>query len=135
MNLFHPARAQNEGQPCDRQQARADAPPGSSSPPLAPAVARSCPTAADWRRFASLLGLMREGRGVCPTYRDIGAAWGFRGKASICRYLDRLQDFGLIRRLPKRARAIEITRFLVPTEVRGGDPVFLPDPNLNRRTT
>lgn len=64
----------------------------------------------DHHRFAALLQLVRDGKGVGPSFAEIGAAWGTVSKASVFRHLTRLERFGLIRRPRGRARAIEIVR-------------------------
>ena len=93
------------------------------------------PTVADYRRLALLLRLIRAGRGVGPTVREIGEAWGFRSTSMIVGFLDRLEAFGLIRRLPNRARAIEVAAHLVPVMTPEGAvmlPVADPDPSARR---
>lgn len=84
------------------------------------------PTPEDFRRLRALLALMQAGKGVAPSFRELAAAWGTASTGSARRWLHRLQSFGLIRVFPNRARAIAITRHLVPVAVGGRDPVMLP---------
>lgn len=46
--------------------------------------------------------------GAAPTVAEMGAALGLRSKSGVCRMLDQLVTRGRIRRIPNRARAIEI---------------------------
>lgn len=82
-------------------------------------------TPADWRRFAALLNLIRAGKGMGPSFNEIGAAWDIRSKGTITNYLNRIEAAGLIRRLPHRARAIEVASCLVPVMTQAG-AVLLP---------
>ena len=77
----------------------------------------------DWWRFAALLRLMRAGRGVGPSFAEIADAWGVRSKSRVSLGLDVLESEGLIERLPSRARAISVTKYLVPVRDAGGDMV------------
>ena len=83
------------------------------------------PTDADFRRLGALLALMQAGQGVAPSFREIGTVWNLRSTGMVRKRLHRLRDFGLIRMLPARARAIEITRHLVPVSIGGRDPVMM----------
>lgn len=47
-------------------------------------------------------------RGVAPSYSEMTAAMGCASKGHVGEALDRLEERGCIRRLPGRARAIEI---------------------------
>lgn len=82
-------------------------------------------TPLDWRRFSDLLGLLRRGGGVSPTYREIAAVWGV-SPGSAHHLVGRFCDAGLIRRRGHRHRAIEVCRNLVPVRRWGRDPVLLP---------
>lgn len=82
-------------------------------------------TPEDFHRFAALLALIRAGKGVGPSFAEIGAAWGIRSKGAITNYLNRIEAAGLIRRLPHRARAIEVAPYLVPVMTAAG-AVLLP---------
>lgn len=68
----------------------------------------------DWRRFSTLLALIRAGRGVGPSVSEIGATWGLSGKSLTHKYLVRLREHGLIWWIPAKARSIEVARFLAP---------------------
>lgn len=48
--------------------------------------------------------------GYSPSYLEMLAAMGLVGKAAIFRLLSGLEERGFIRRIPRRARAIEILR-------------------------
>ena len=56
-------------------------------------------TPADWRRFAALLNLIRAGKGMGPSFNEIGAAWDIRSKGTITNYLNRIEAAGLIHEL------------------------------------
>lgn len=53
---------------------------------------------------------MRQRRGVAPTYQEMAAAVGQRSKSGVHRLILGLEERGAIRRLPGKARAIEIIR-------------------------
>lgn len=82
-------------------------------------------TAEDWQRFTALLCLVRAGGGVGPSYDELAAAWGLHSRASASRMLDRLEAAGLIHRPRYLARAIVVTRCLVPVATPAG-AVLLP---------
>lgn len=46
--------------------------------------------------------------GVCPTYQQLADRVGLGSRSQVKRVLDGLEERGFLRRLPKRARAIEI---------------------------
>lgn len=46
--------------------------------------------------------------GVCPSYEEMMYATGLKAKSGIHRLIMGLEERGLIRRLPNRARAIEL---------------------------
>jgi repressor LexA len=54
-------------------------------------------------------------RGMSPSFTEMKEAMGLRSKSGIHRLLTALQERGFIRRLPGRARAIEIVRRRVPS--------------------
>lgn len=49
-------------------------------------------------------------RGFAPSYQEIMEAMQIKSKAGVQGILNRLEERGFIRRLPSRARAIEIIR-------------------------
>jgi repressor LexA len=49
--------------------------------------------------------------GVVPAYQEMADAVGLASKAGIHRMVLALEERGYIKRIPNRARAIEITRF------------------------
>ena len=63
-------------------------------------------------RQAELLAFLRDyaatHRGVMPCYREICAALGLNSKGRVGTMLDRLVQRGHLRRLPARARALEL---------------------------
>ena len=63
-------------------------------------------------RQAELLAFLRDyataHRGVMPSYGEICAALGLRSKGRVSVLLDRLVERGHLRRLPGRARALEL---------------------------
>ena len=50
----------------------------------------------------------RENGGVSPSFEDMKAAVDLKSKSGIHRLITALEERGLIRRLPNRARALEI---------------------------
>lgn len=52
----------------------------------------------------------RENGGISPSFKEIGNGINIKSKSSIYTFLDGLEERGFIRRLPDRARAIEILR-------------------------
>ncbi len=53
--------------------------------------------------------------GVCPSFDEMTEALGLRSKSGVHRIIEALEGRGFIRRIPNRARAIEVIR-------RPGDP-------------
>ncbi len=49
-------------------------------------------------------------RGVCPSYEEMGAAMSLKSKSGVHRLIISLEERGFIRRLPNRARALEILK-------------------------
>jgi repressor LexA len=49
-----------------------------------------------------------ENRGVSPSYAEMMAATGLKSKSNIHRLLKALEERQYIRRIPNRARAIEV---------------------------
>ena len=48
--------------------------------------------------------------GVAPSYEEMKEALDLRSKSGIHRLINALEERGFIRRLPHRARAIEVTK-------------------------
>ena len=67
-------------------------------------------TAVQQKLLRFIANYMSEHRGVSPTYSEMGEGIGLRAKSGIHRIVRWLEERGAIRRLPNRARAIEITR-------------------------
>lgn len=55
--------------------------------------------------------------GKMPSHSEILALCGFKSKSTINRLLNGLEERGYIRRLPKRARAIEIIKHQSPSTI------------------
>lgn len=51
---------------------------------------------------------MRENEGFCPSYDEIMRALGLKSKSGVQQIIKALEERGHIRRLPNRARAIEV---------------------------
>jgi repressor LexA len=69
-------------------------------------------------RQAECLGIIRQGiaaTGVAPSYNEIRDRMGLVSKGNVTRYVSGLEERGLIRRLPHRARAIEVVEPRLPT--------------------
>lgn len=62
------------------------------------------------RRILEFIGTRLRATGLLPTVREIGQAVGLKSSATVHRYLQRLEQLGYIRRLPRLARAIEVLR-------------------------
>lgn len=54
------------------------------------------------------------GREACPTFEEMAAAAGLKNKGSVGVHLKALEGLGYIRRLPRRARAVEVIRPVPP---------------------
>src|ERR1700752_5184601 len=73
--------------------------------------------------------------GVCPSFDEMKEALGLRSKSGIHRLITGLEERGFIRRLPHRARALEISRLpdnvaAVPSPaVAASKPVAVPTGN------
>ena len=68
-----------------------------------------------------LVTYARENEGMSPSYREMSAALGFKGKSQIYALIARLEVRGFVRKSPHRARGIEVLR--EPThEFQAGDP-------------
>lgn len=66
-------------------------------------------------------GYIKESHGVAPSFDEMAAAVQQASKSGVHRLIEALEDKGYIRRLPHRARAIDVIR-------RAGDP---PAPSTN----
>lgn len=55
--------------------------------------------------------------GVCPSYREICVSMGLTSTSGIHRLVIGLEERGFIRRLPDRARAMEVVRMPSDVEV------------------
>ena len=51
-----------------------------------------------------------EGDAVCPSFEEMRAALGLQSKSGVHRLIGALEERGYLRRLPNRARAIELLR-------------------------
>jgi len=74
------------------------------------------------RKQKELLLLIRDrvaADGVPPSFDEMKAALGLRSKSGIHRLITGLEERGFIRRLPHRARALEIMRLPEGTENKG----------------
>ncbi len=80
------------------------------------------------RKQKELLNLIRthlEEGGISPSFDEMRQALGLKSKSGIHRLITGLEERGFIRRLPHRARALEILR--LPTE-EGGADASVPQP-------
>src|SRR5260221_12059435 len=72
--------------------------------------------------------------GVCPSFDEMKDALGLKSKSGIHRLITGLEERGFIRRLPHRARALEVLRLpeavaapqREPTRARGFAPNVIP---------
>lgn len=74
------------------------------------------------RKQAELLAYMKA-QERCPSYEEMKNALGLKSKSGVHRLIDALQERGFVRRLPNRARAIEIMP--EPTELRSASTDML----------
>jgi repressor LexA len=58
----------------------------------------------------AIITYQKQNGGVSPALTDISAALGLRGKTQACEMVQALEASGYIRRLPNRARAIEVLK-------------------------
>src|SRR5260221_14229283 len=58
--------------------------------------------------------------GVCPSFEEMKEALGLKSKSGIHRLISGLEERGFIRRLPHRARALEVMKR--PEEMSIGEP-------------
>jgi SOS-response transcriptional repressor LexA len=69
-------------------------------------------------RQGECLDIIRESiaeTGTAPSYDEIADRMGLVSKGNVVRYVNGLEERGLIRRIPRRARAIEIVEPRLPT--------------------
>ncbi len=69
------------------------------------------------KRQKDLLDVIHDGiarEGICPSFDEMKKAVGLRSKSGIHRHLAALEERGFIRRLPHRARAIEVIKLPQP---------------------
>lgn len=52
--------------------------------------------------------------GVAPTYSEITSATGISSKSRVCVLVGQLEQRGYVRRLPNRARSLEVVRSRSP---------------------
>jgi len=65
------------------------------------------------RRADDLLSFIEEyigSRGIAPSFDEMMDNLGFRSKSGVHRLIEQLVERGRIRRLPNRARAIEVVK-------------------------
>jgi SOS-response transcriptional repressor LexA len=72
------------------------------------AVTQFPPTPRGLQMLRYVAGYQRAHGGVSPSLDECAAGLGLNGKSGASRMLALLEDRGLIRRLPNRARAIEL---------------------------
>ena len=58
----------------------------------------------------SFLSVRLKDTGVCPSFDEMKDALGLKSKSGIHRLISGLEERGFIRRLPHRARALEVLR-------------------------
>lgn len=67
-----------------------------------------------------------EAEGVCPSFDEMREALDLKSKSGIHRLISGLEERGFIRRLPNRARALEIKRLPTPHYTPQNAPVATP---------
>ena len=63
--------------------------------------------------------------GVAPSFEEMKVALELKSKSGIHRLINALEERGFIRRLPNRARALEVIK--LPEDEDGGSNIFRPD--------
>ena len=71
--------------------------------------------------------------GVAPSFDEMKEALSLKSKSGIHRLINALEERGFIRRLPHRARALEVLRLPEVTQSRPGAAVITPDFTRNRK--
>ena len=72
--------------------------------------------------------------GVSPSFDEMKDALGLRSKSGIHRLITALEERGFIRRLPHRARALEVVKLPAATAARGGfEPSVIRGPFRSQR--
>ncbi len=71
--------------------------------------------------------------GVAPSFDEMKEALSLKSKSGIHRLINALEERGFIRRLPHRARALEVLRLPEVTPSRPGAAVITPDFTRNRK--
>jgi repressor LexA len=73
------------------------------------------------RRLQTLIERGLDERGVVPTFEELAAGMGLRSKSGVHRLVEGLVERGTLRRLPHRARAIEVVQRVTPAPA---EPVY-----------
>lgn len=60
--------------------------------------------------LAYINGYVRQNGGVSPSFQEMANRLGFRGKSGVHRIVTALERRGFVRRVPNRARGIEVIR-------------------------
>ena len=76
-------------------------------------------------RQRDLLAYLRE-REMCPSFDEMRRALRLNSNSSVQRLIEALEERGFIRRLPNRARAIEVLKPLPPVIIKGQPFRFIP---------
>lgn len=53
---------------------------------------------------------MKKSDGIAPSYDEIKKGIGLKSKSGVYRYIEALEERGFIKRIPYRARAVEILK-------------------------
>jgi SOS-response transcriptional repressor LexA len=72
-----------------------------------------------------IAGYQEAHGGVSPSFEEIAAALGLKGKSCAHWMLDALEERGHVRRLRNRARAIEVLRPVSIPRGPAGEPLFM----------
>jgi SOS-response transcriptional repressor LexA len=84
--------------------------------------APSAATAADVLHY--IAGYLEAHDGISPSYQDICDDLGIHSKSWVDHHLIRLQDYGLLHRLKRRRRAIEVLRPVAIPRAPNGQPLY-----------
>lgn len=60
------------------------------------------------QRLLRYIEKFSKARGICPTYEEMALGLGLASKSGAFRLVSQLEERGAIRRLPNRARSVEI---------------------------
>ncbi|MGL4573563.1 MAG: LexA family protein, partial [Burkholderiaceae bacterium] len=76
--------------------------------------------------FECIEEFMQRTGGVAPSYEQLRSGLGWKANSSVGRILKGLEERGYIRRIPNRARAIEVIRPVAQPTINGEPLMWIP---------